>query len=117
MNAIFKIKIDLIDFHHDNVIMDHDDIKDDVSSGVIERSSTVYFYLRRPFTGICLEKNGISYVVNGEFHREDGPAIEYDNGRKEWWLNNKRYIGMDEWAETLGIIDTDAFTLVKLEWG
>jgi len=25
------------------------------------------------------------------FHREDGPAIEYFNGRKEWWQNGKRH--------------------------
>lgn len=23
------------------------------------------------------------------FHREDGPAIIYKNGRKEWWIDNK----------------------------
>jgi hypothetical protein len=22
-------------------------------------------------------------------HREDGPAIEWTNGRKEWWLDDK----------------------------
>ena len=24
-------------------------------------------------------------------HREDGPAIEWSNGDKEWWLNGKRH--------------------------
>ena len=24
-------------------------------------------------------------------HREDGPAIEYADGRKYWWLNGKRH--------------------------
>jgi hypothetical protein len=24
-------------------------------------------------------------------HREDGPAIEYTDGDKEWWLNGKRH--------------------------
>ena len=23
----------------------------------------------------------------GQFHREDGPAIEWANGDKEWWVN------------------------------
>ena len=27
--------------------------------------------------------------LNGEFHREDGPAVEYANGYNEWWLNSK----------------------------
>lgn len=25
----------------------------------------------------------------GQFHREDGPAFEYANGTKAWWLNGK----------------------------
>ena len=24
-------------------------------------------------------------------HREDGPAVEYINGTKEWWLNDNYY--------------------------
>jgi len=28
--------------------------------------------------------------LNGERHREDGPAVEFDNGREEWYLNGKR---------------------------
>jgi hypothetical protein len=24
-------------------------------------------------------------------HREDGPAIEWDGGTKEWWINGKRH--------------------------
>ena len=27
--------------------------------------------------------------LNGKYHREDGPAIECSNGDKEWWLNDK----------------------------
>ena len=27
------------------------------------------------------------WYINGELHREDGPAIEYRGGSKEWWLN------------------------------
>jgi hypothetical protein len=28
---------------------------------------------------------------NGKLHREDGPAVELSNHRKEWWLENKQY--------------------------
>ncbi len=31
------------------------------------------------------------WFLNGELHREDGPAIEYSNGDKEWYLNGKRH--------------------------
>ena len=27
------------------------------------------------------------WFLNGKYHREDGPAIEYANGQKEWFLN------------------------------
>lgn len=27
----------------------------------------------------------------GQLHRESGPAVEYSNGQKEWWLNNQRH--------------------------
>ena len=29
------------------------------------------------------------WFLNGEYHREDGPAIEYPDGTKEWRLNGE----------------------------
>jgi hypothetical protein len=29
------------------------------------------------------------WYINGNLHREDGPAIEYVDGNKSWWLNGK----------------------------
>ena len=31
------------------------------------------------------------WFLNGLFHREDGPAREWATGDKEWWLNGKPY--------------------------
>ena len=31
------------------------------------------------------------WYLNGEYHREDGPAIEYSNGYKAWYINGKRH--------------------------
>ena len=31
------------------------------------------------------------WYLNGKYHREDGPAIEYADGDKEWYLNGKRH--------------------------
>ena len=28
---------------------------------------------------------------HGKLHREDGPAVEWANGDKEWYLNDKEY--------------------------
>jgi hypothetical protein len=30
------------------------------------------------------------WYTNGKLHRENGPAIEFANGKKEYWLNGKR---------------------------
>ena len=30
------------------------------------------------------------WYLNGKLHREDGPAREWYNGNKEWWLNDKK---------------------------
>ena len=31
------------------------------------------------------------WYLNGECHREDGPAIEWEDGTKFWWLNDKQH--------------------------
>jgi hypothetical protein len=31
------------------------------------------------------------WYLNGERHREDGPAVEWANGHKSWWLNGKHH--------------------------
>ena len=43
--------------------------------------------------GPAIEKvNGDNYwYLNGELHREDGPAIEYVDGNKYWYLDDIRY--------------------------
>ena len=32
-----------------------------------------------------------SWYLNGERHREDGPAIEWADGDKSWYLNGERH--------------------------
>jgi len=29
------------------------------------------------------------WYINGKFHREDGPAVEWTNGSKFWYIDNK----------------------------
>ena len=31
------------------------------------------------------------WVLNGEYHRTDGPAVEYSDVSKIWFLNGKRH--------------------------
>ena len=42
------------------------------------------------FTGIVVYPNGSKHwVVDGNLHRIDGPAIESSNGTKEWCVDDK----------------------------
>ena len=56
--------------------------------------------------------------LNGEIHREDGPAIEYANGNKFWLLNDKLH---REGGPALEWADGDKFwylngELQAIEW-
>jgi hypothetical protein len=46
--------------------------------------------------------------INGKLHREDGPAIEYAYGRKEWYLNGINIYVKDN-SEFLSIVKLKAF--------
>jgi hypothetical protein len=38
------------------------------------------------------------WIINGKNHREDGPAVEMFSGYKEWYLNDKLYTEQ-EWKQ------------------
>lgn len=40
---------------------------------------------------IIIEDKKVWRNEKGELHREDGPAIEYNDGAKSWWVNGKRH--------------------------
>ena len=38
------------------------------------------------------EANGHTFwYLNGKFHRDDGPAVEYSNGWKYWYQHGRRH--------------------------
>ena len=45
--------------------------------------------MSNPVTDNC--GNKYWYNEEREYHREDGPAIEYVNGNKYWYINGKRH--------------------------
>ena len=45
--------------------------------------------------------NYTEWYLNDQRHREDGPAIEYSDGSKHWWLNGKGYTESDYKKEIL----------------
>ena len=43
----------------------------------------------RVYTVKVFDSGTKQWFLNGELHREDGPAIEWANGAKEWYLNGE----------------------------
>ena len=43
----------------------------------------------QPTTTINANGDKVWRLKNGKYHREDGPAVEYADGTKEWYLNGK----------------------------
>lgn len=41
--------------------------------------------------GENIRSDDVIWIKNGLLHREDGPAVEWPNRRKEWFLNGKRH--------------------------
>lgn len=41
-------------------------------------------------TGHKASDGSVFWWIDGELHREDGPAVEYVDGSKEWFLNGKK---------------------------
>ena len=57
-----------------------------------------------------VDKNGAIFYLNdkGQLHREDGPACEYSNGYKVWYLNGK-FIDCKDQEEFLRLFKMKAF--------
>jgi hypothetical protein len=46
-------------------------------------------YHRDDGPAVISERGGKRWYLNGKFHRDDGPAIEWSDGAKSWYLNGK----------------------------
>ena len=61
------------------------------------------------------------WYLNGVYHREDGPAMEFADGHKEWWVNDYPMTKeIAQWAKDADI-DLENLTiedkaLIKLIW-
>jgi hypothetical protein len=64
----------------------------------INKNSNKFYYKDKAMTvlhrtdGPAIEyANGSKYwYVDGKLHRTDGPAVEYSDGSKEWYVDGKR---------------------------
>jgi len=71
---------------------------------------------------IIKNREGTFYFKNKEMtinHREDGPAVEYADGSKYWWLNGKRVTESEHkkltTKEPTITIEGKAFTVAQLK--
>ena len=47
---------------------------------------------------VTVTKFGKHWYINNRLHREDGPAVEYSNGIKYWYLNGVK-LTEQQWKE------------------
>jgi hypothetical protein len=52
--------------------------------------------------------------LNGQRHRTDGPAVEWANGDKSWFLNG-RYYTFNDWLEANTETSDQQRVMLKLE--
>jgi hypothetical protein len=55
------------------------------------------------------------WCLNGKRHRTDGPAVEHADGNKFWWLNGRLY-SFDQWLEANTELSDQQRVMFKLEW-
>jgi len=58
------------------------------------------FYKRGKYTIIKWYGGDIWWELNDERHREEGPAVEYQDGKKAWYLEGEKYTEED-WKQEM----------------
>ena len=59
--------------------------------------------------------NGIKHwYLNGKRHREDGPAVEREDGTKSWYLNGEEYTEEEFLKKTSKVKELTVTELEKL---
>jgi hypothetical protein len=56
------------------------------------------------------------WAIKGKNHRIDGPAIEWANGTISWYLNGKE-LSFDEWLDETPDMSTEDKVMFKLKYG
>jgi hypothetical protein len=72
-------------------------------------------YHREDGPAVEYEDGSKFWHVNGERHRLDGPAYEDADGSKAWYVNDSGYSSFDEWLEAVDVSDEQKVFL-KLKW-
>ena len=53
---------------------------------------------------------------NGQYHREDGPAVIWANGTKTWWINSNPCYNNKSFQKAANLSDEDML-MIKLKYG
>ena len=67
--------------------MTNEDLTYKLLTGEVVKNKLRTYYFSEP--GNWVDGNG--YPIIEKLHREDGPAVEYFDGTKYWYLNGKRH--------------------------
>jgi len=70
----------------------------------IDVYNTKWWYLNNKFhrangPAVIWRDGRESWYFNGKLHRTDGPAVKGLNGRRGWYLNDRRYNSEQEYWE------------------
>jgi hypothetical protein len=59
----------------------------------------------------------VRWYLNDKLHREDGPAIEWSNGTREWYLHGKRVTENDVMTDNNQTIEIEGtkYTLAQIK--
>ena len=82
----------------------------------IQRGIGIY-EMNDPFEE-TFENGAKARYENCILHCIDGPAAEYPDGEVEWWIGGQQYLDINQWANDAGYdVDSDEFTMLKLQYG
>ena len=70
----------------------------------------------QPVMTIDEDGDAVWRLPNRKIHRTDGPAVEYENGTKQWRLHGK-YLLFDQWLEANTEISDEEKVMLKLQYG
>ena len=61
----------------------------------------------KEYTVKVFEDGSKVWLLNGERHREDGPAIEFSSGTKAWYLHGEKLTEKEHMRRTSGVTMED----------
>ena len=121
--SLFFDSLNKIHYHYNNItwiISDFDSFLDKNTASLQRRCSAIFLERKkaRYFSEKTPKKmdHGVEYFtyeVDGDYHREDGPAY-IDHNYNSWYLKDKEYY-FDRWCKILGKTEEEK-TMLKLQY-